>query len=97
MLIERLLEHPGGSNGCLPYTRDVSAAMSLLPKGVHFLCGSFENGERYWCDVGFRPQVQAWGDNLACAIAGAVFAYRTHPEVIAGRAAGATATRSGRG
>lgn len=86
MLIERFLGHPGGAGGCLPYTRDVAAAMSLLPKGVHFLCGRFEGSERYWCDVGWRPQVQAWGDSLACAIAGAVFAYRTHPDVLAGQA-----------
>ncbi len=88
MLIERFLAHPNGPGGCLPYTKDVAAAMSLLPKGVHFLCGCFEGGERYWCDVGFRPQVQAWWENLACAIAGAAFSYRTHPDVVADRAVG---------
>lgn len=85
-LIERILGGPGGAGACPPYTRDVAAAMSLLPRGVHFLCGRLEGTERYWCDVGFRPQVQAWGESLACAIAGAVFAYRTHPDVIAARA-----------
>lgn len=83
MLIERFLGHPGREHGCRPYTRDVATAMSLLPEGVHFLCGRFEGTERYWCDVGWRPQVQAWGESLACAIAGAAFAYLTHPEAVA--------------
>jgi len=81
MLIERYLEFPGRANGYKPYTRDVEAALTLLPKGVHFLCGRFEEGELFWCDVGFRPQVQAWGNSMAAAIAGAVFAYRTHPTI----------------
>jgi hypothetical protein len=80
MLIERYLGNPGGANGCRPYTRDVEAALTLLPEGVHFLSGRFEEGKLFWCDVGFRPQVQAWGPTLACAIAGAVFAYLTHPD-----------------
>lgn len=81
MLIEHHLGHPGGVNGCRPYTRDVQAALSLLPEGVHFLCGRFEEGTLFWCDVGFRPQVQAWGETMATAVAAAVFAYLTHPEV----------------
>lgn len=80
MLIERYLGSPGGAEGCRPYTQDVEAALTLLPKDTHFLCGRFEEGKLFWCDVGFRPQVQAWGSTLAAAIAGAVFAYRTHPE-----------------
>lgn len=82
MLIERHLGNPGGEHGCRPYTSDAEAALTLLPPGVHFLCGRFEEGKRFWCDVGFRPQVQAWGDTLAAAIAGAVFAYRTDPAVV---------------
>lgn len=85
MLIERHLGHPGGKFGVQPYTSDVSAAMTLLPHGIHFLCGRFEEGELFWCDVGFRPQVQAWGETMAAAIAGAVFAYLTHPDVKADR------------
>jgi hypothetical protein len=81
MLIERYLGNPGGDQGCLPYTSNVDVALTLLPTGVHFLCGRFEEGQLFWCDVGFRPQVQAWGDTLASAIAGAIFAYRTHPDV----------------
>ena len=81
MLVERYLGHPGGPDGCKPYTRDTDTALALLPKGVHFLCGRFEEGELFWCDVGFRPQVQAWGETMAAAITGAVFAYLTHPEV----------------
>ena len=81
MLIERYLGNPAGAEGCLPYTSSVEAAMTLLPTGVHFLCGRFEEGKLFWCDVGFRPQVQGWGETLAAAIAGAVFAYRTHPGV----------------
>ena len=81
MLIERYLGHPQGPEGCKPYTQDVEAALTLLPEGVHFLCGRFEEGTLFWCDVGFRPQVQAWGETLACAIAGATFAYVTHPDV----------------
>jgi hypothetical protein len=81
MLIERFLGNPGGDDGCRPYTSSVEAAMTLLPPGVHFLCGRFEDGKLFWCDVGFRPQVQAWGETPAAAIAGAVFAYRTHPGV----------------
>ncbi len=84
MLIERYLGNPGGERGCRPYTRDAEAALALLPEGVHFLCGRFEEGKLFWCDVGFRPQVQAWGETLAAAVAGAIFAYRTHPEVLAG-------------
>jgi hypothetical protein len=81
MLIERYLDNPGGVAGARSYTTDVESAMTLLPAGVHFLCGRAEEGKLFWCDIGFRPQVQAWGETLACAIAGAVFAYRTHPDV----------------
>ena len=93
MLIEMYLGNPGGIQGCQPYTSDVEAALTLLPPGVHFLCGRFEEGRRFWCDVGFRPQVQAWGDTLAAAIAGAIFTYRTEPEV-ASRSIGCTAGTS---
>lgn len=85
MLIERYLGHPSGNSGCQHYTQDVEAALTLLPQGVHFLCGRFEEGSLFWCDVGFCPQVQAWGETMAAAIAGAIFAYRTHPEMIAAR------------
>ena len=81
MLIERYLGSPAGATGCRPYTQDVEVALTLLPEGVHFLCGRFEEGKLFWCDVGFRPQVQAWGSTMASAIAGAIFAYRTHPDV----------------
>lgn len=81
MLIERNLGNPAGTGGCRPYTQDVEAALTLLPEGVHFLCGRFEEGKLFWCDVGFRPQVQAWGSTMASAIAGAVFAYLTHPDM----------------
>ncbi|OGI45448.1 MAG: hypothetical protein A2151_04745 [Candidatus Muproteobacteria bacterium RBG_16_65_34] len=81
MLIERHLGNPGGAAGCRPYTSDVESALALLPEGVHFLCGRFEEGKLFWCDVGFRPQVQAWGETMAAAVAGAIFAYATHPEV----------------
>jgi len=87
MLIERYLGNPSGNTGCRAYTSDVQAALALLPPGVHFLCGRFEKGELFWCDVGFRPQVQAWGETMAAAITGAVFAYLTHPDVNAVRAA----------
>ena len=82
ILIEHYLDFPNGKNGCLPYTQDVEAALVLLPKNTHFLCGRFEEGELFWCDVGFRPQVQAWGNTLSAAIAGAIFAYRTHPGLV---------------
>lgn len=82
MLIERYLGFPNRDGGCKPYTSVVEAALTLLPKNVHFLCGRFEEGPLFWCDVGFRPQVQAWGETLAAAIAGATFAYRTHPDVL---------------
>ncbi|MDH3469153.1 MAG: hypothetical protein OES26_25275 [Gammaproteobacteria bacterium] len=62
------------------YTTDVDEALSLVPNGVHFLAGRFEGGRLFWCDVGYRPQVQAWGENLASAIASAAFAYLTHPD-----------------
>jgi hypothetical protein len=81
MIVERYLGHPSGAEGCKPYTRDSNAAISLLPDGVHFLCGRFEEGHLFWCDVGYRPQVQAWGETMAAAIVGAIFAYLTHPEV----------------
>lgn len=81
MLIERYLGNPGGVAGARSYTSDVETALSLLPDGVHFLCGRSSEGKLFWCDVGFRPQVQAWGETLACAIAAAVFAYFTHPDV----------------
>ena len=68
------------SRPCRRYTTDVEEALSLLPEGVHFLTGRFEDGKLFWCDVGFRPQVQAWGENLAAAIASAAFAYLTHPD-----------------
>jgi hypothetical protein len=90
MLIERYLDHPGGDGGCLPYTQDVEAALTLLPAGAHFLCGRFEEGTMYWCDVGYRPQVQAWGETMAAAVAGAIFAYLTHPDVVAPRSAPST-------
>jgi len=80
MLIERHLGFPNGTDGCRPYTQDVEVALSLLPPGVFFHCGRFEEGGMFWCDVGFRPQVQGWGDNLAAAVAGAIFAYLTHPD-----------------
>ena len=80
MLIERYLGNPTGTTGCRPYTQDVEVALTLLPEGAHFLCGRFEEGKLFWCDVGFRPQVQAWGSTMASAIAGAIFAYRTHPD-----------------
>lgn len=83
MLIERYLGHPAGSRGCRPYTREISEAFTLLPKNVHFVCGRFEEGDLFWCDVGSCPQVQAWGETMASAIAGAVFAYLTHPETTA--------------
>ena len=95
MLIERYLGNPAGADGCRPYTRDVEAALTLLPDGVHFLCGRFEEGKLFWCDVGFRPQVQAWGITPAAAIAGAIFAYRTHPERDDCRADGATTGGAG--
>lgn len=81
MLIEHYLGRPAGANGSQPYTRDVNAALTLLPSGVHFLCGRFEGGRFFWCDVGVRPQVQAWGETMASAIAGAIFAYRTHRDI----------------
>lgn len=81
MLIEQHLGFPNGSGGCRPYTTVVEAALTLLPDGVHFLCGRSEESAEFWCDVGFRPQVQAWGKTLAAAIAGASFGYRTHPDV----------------
>jgi hypothetical protein len=83
MLIEQHLDYPGGNSGCRPYTSDVESALMLLPHGVHFLCGRFEGAHLFWCDVGFRPQVQAWGETMAAAVAGAIFAYRTHPEASA--------------
>ena len=64
-----------------PYTSDVETALKLLPQGQFFLCGRSEDSEYFWCDVGFRPKVQAWGTSLAAAVAGAIFAYLTHPEV----------------
>lgn len=81
MLIEQRLGQPSGDNRCQPYTRDVEVALKLVPENQHILCGRFYEGEMFWCDVGFRPQVQAWGENIASAIAGAAFAYRPHPEV----------------
>jgi hypothetical protein len=86
MLIERYLGHPGGARGCRSYTQEVEVALGLLPPGEHFLCGRSSESRLFWCDVGFRPQVQAWGESLAAAIAGAAFAYRTHPEVTAAAA-----------
>lgn len=81
MLIEHYLGFPNRERGCLPYTSSVEAALSLMPPNTHFLCGRSEEAKLFWCDVGFRPQVQAWGETLAAALAGAVFAYRTHPDV----------------
>ena len=83
MLIERYLVGSTSESGCRPYTSCAETALSLLPSGVHFLCGRFEEGKLFWCDVGFKPQVQAWGENMATAIAGAIFSYLTHPDVIA--------------
>lgn len=80
LLIERYLGRPTGPGGCKPYTREVEEAVALMPKNVHFVCGRFEEGNLFWCDVGTCPQVQAWGETMACAIAGAVFAYLTHPD-----------------
>jgi hypothetical protein len=82
MLIEHYLGHPNGTEGCRPYTQQVEAAMSLLPEGLHFLCGRSGESELFWCDIGYRPQVQAWGETMAAAIASAVFAYHTHPDVM---------------
>lgn len=99
MLIESYLANPGGTGGCRRYTAEVESALTLLPPGVHILCGRFEGGDRFWCDVGFRPQVQAWGETMAAAIAGAIFAYRTHPGSCptppCGRPAGTEAAQSG--
>lgn len=81
MLIEAHLDHPSGDDGCQPYTQVVEAALQLVPENQHILCGRFQEGKLFWCDVGFRPQVQAWGENMASAIAGAAFAYHTYPEV----------------
>lgn len=69
-----------GTRPCRRYTTNVEEALSLVPDGVHFLAGRFEGGTLFWCDVGFRPQVQAWGETLASAIASAAFAYLTHPD-----------------
>ena len=88
MLIERYLGFPGDENGCRPYTRDIDAALGLIPPGVPFVCGRGGDGSMFWCDVGFRPRVQAWGESLPCAIAAAAFAYRMHPVVVAGNAEG---------
>ena len=79
-LVHEFLGRSDRDSNLPPYTREVEAAMTLLPRGVHFLCGRFEEGTLFWCDVGFRPQVQAWGENLAAAIAGAAVAYLTHPD-----------------
>lgn len=81
MLIERYLGFPNGAGGCRPYTQSVEVALTLLPPNTHFLCGRSEEATLFWCDVGFRPQVQAWGETLAAAVAGAIFAFRTHPDV----------------
>ncbi len=75
----------GDSRPCPRYTRDVEQALALVPDGLHVLTGRFEGGKWFWCDVGFRPQVQAWGKTLASAIAGAAFAYLTHPDIAAPR------------
>ena len=45
MLIERYFGNPAGATGCRPYTQDVEVALTLLPEGVHFLCGRFEEGK----------------------------------------------------
>ncbi len=63
------------------YTTCVEDAMTLVPRGVHFLLGRFENSEWYWCDIGVRPQVQGWGRTPAAAVASAAFGYLTHPGV----------------
>lgn len=82
-LIDEYLGHgiDESSRRDCPYTSSVECALQLLPEGVFFLCGRFEEGDRYWCDVGFHPKVQAWGESLAAAVAGAIFAYCTHPEL----------------
>ncbi|MCG6871206.1 MAG: hypothetical protein LJE84_02855 [Gammaproteobacteria bacterium] len=80
MLIEHYLGNPGGASGARPYTRDLDAALSLVPEGVHFLSGRFEDGLLFWCDLGCRPQVQAWGESLPAAIAGAALAWHLHPQ-----------------
>jgi hypothetical protein len=95
ILIERHLGHPNGAGGCRPYTQDVEVALTLLPDGVHFLLGRFAEGRLFWCDVGFRPQVQAWGETPAAAAAGAIFAYLTHPEVVGGAAGAHAPGRAG--
>lgn len=96
MLIERYLGNPNGEQGCMPYTRDVQAALRLLPPGLHFICGRFSEGTLFWCDLGMCPQVQAWGETLACAISGAAFAYRTHPNLVAARPDAVTKASGGR-
>lgn len=93
-LIHEFLGHSAPESKLPPYTREVEVAMTLLPRGVHFLCGRFEEGTLFWCDVGFRPQVQAWGENLAAAIAGAAVAYLTHPDRPPADSAGASAKPS---
>lgn len=86
-LIHEFLGLSARDSNLPPYTQEVEAAMTLLPGGVHFLCGRFEEGTLFWCDIGFRPQVQAWGENLAAAIAGAAVAWLTHPDTAAGNTA----------
>ena len=64
-------------------TADFERAVTLIPSGLPFLVSRNENGDRYWCDVGKCPQVQAWGRTAAAAVAGAAFAYHTHPRQLA--------------
>ncbi len=89
LLFARHLGLTQGGRQCRPYTQDVETALSLLPPGVYFHCGRFDEGTLFWCDVGNCPQVQAWGDTLAAAIAGGIFAYLTHPDLSPGGAPGA--------
>ena len=58
MLIEAHLNHPGEESGCRSYTSNVEDALQLVPSSEHILCGRFHAGKMFWCDVGFRPQVQ---------------------------------------
>ncbi|MDA8363080.1 MAG: hypothetical protein M0Z84_04515 [Gammaproteobacteria bacterium] len=92
LLIAQHLGLSDSGQDCKPYTQDVETALSLLPPGVYFHCGRFAEGALFWCDVGNRPQVQAWGETLAAAMAGGIFAYLTHPELPPGPAAPATPT-----
>jgi len=90
----RQLETPGPASDALitdlldlgeerAYSSDTDVAMTLVPESVHFLTGRPKGSPWFWCDIGYRPQVQAWGKTIAAAIAAAAVAYRTHPKVAA--------------